>query len=183
MYADTAVPLNYFNPRSRKGSDYTGLQEIAEVYEFQSTLPQGERPADAAAESAGAAISIHAPARGATGIAYYCRRRGKISIHAPARGATMVTVQPINVMVYFNPRSRKGSDNVRGADTLFCLQFQSTLPQGERLNDAGYISGRVDFNPRSRKGSDSIANFSALSLSAFQSTLPQGERHLQTHTF
>ena len=55
-----------FNPRSRKGSDYS-----------RRYLPADDIP-----------ISIHAPARGATG-----RLRGryfadKISIHAPARGAT-----------------------------------------------------------------------------------------------
>ena len=77
---------------------------------------------------------------------------------------------------HFNPRSRKGSDEVdlpvelgggisihapaRGA-TAQChpqhkrRKFQSTLPQGERLREGVPVTreGR-DFNPRSRKGSD-----------------------------
>ena len=58
----------------------------------------------------------------------------------------------------FNPRSRKGSDK-RQADIAERIdQFQSTLPQGERLQRFG--SKHIilsDFNPRSRKGSDSEA--------------------------
>ena len=56
-----------------------------------------------------------------------------ISIHAPARGATTLErlqVQPEN----FNPRSREGSDQAINADTVANMQFQSTLPRGERLH-------------------------------------------------
>ena len=55
----------YFNPRSREGSDYVVRLWCHEY-----------------------AISIHAPARGATGTLLYCYKRNTISIHAPARGAT-----------------------------------------------------------------------------------------------
>ena len=54
----------------------------------------------------------------------------------------------------FNPRSRKGSDNIDGWDKR----------------------EYYDFNPRSRKGSDSDMAMTDMSDNAFQSTLPQGER-------
>ena len=98
---------------------------------FQSTLPQGERQKKRATNTA-LAVSIHAPARGAT---YYqfCNYGKKqfqstlpqgerhsfcpsdnsyieVSIHAPARGATSSVLTLNDTSLSFNPRSRKGSD-------------------------------------------------------------------------
>ena len=56
----------------------------------------------------------------------------------------------------FNPRSRKGSDQI--ADTYLYL-----MP---------------DFNPRSRKGSDALKYLRGFNRWLFQSTLPQGERRI-----
>ena len=144
---------------------------------FQSTLPQGERP-NAAREFTGYEfISIHAPARGATRnrrdiiafsrhISIHAPARGatmaiekdfdnnNISIHAPARGATrLVRLQQL-MHLYFNPRSRKGSDIEYYNALTKALQFQSTLPQGERHTTKKEL----------------------LCIQVFQSTLPQGER-------
>ena len=58
--------IDYFNPRSREGSDVYTEQEIA----------------------CNAYISIHAPARGATEHKLDIYMQLIISIHAPARGAT-----------------------------------------------------------------------------------------------
>ena len=55
---------------------------------------------------------------------------------------------------YFNPRSRKGSDESISLNGIVLDKFQSTLPQGERLNQCIGLPG----------------------LQLFQSTLPQGER-------
>ena len=55
-------------------------------------------------------ISIHAPARGATGLRMTYDKHMDISIHAPARGATSCAAGGAQTMSYFNPRSRKGSD-------------------------------------------------------------------------
>ena len=78
-----------------------------------------------------AKISIHAPARGATGEKVRDFTTQEISIHAPARGATV---------------SVEGVYPSGG--------FQSTLPRGERQIFSGCKSVRVHFNPRSREGSD-----------------------------
>ena len=145
-------------------------------------------------------VSIHAPARGATGQMETVEVDITVSIHAPARGAT----ERYHV--------------IGGRLSM----FQSTLPRGER---PGLGSGRLTlwvsihapargatpfipvslpvpqrFNPRSREGSDSIAEERSPILGrvsihapargatspgisrdaiawAFQSTLPRGERH------
>ena len=100
-------------------------------------------------------ISIHAPARGATRQAEEINRKIRISIHAPARGATALMFKSFTIVEDFNPRSRKGSDDysivvyqlkngisihapARGATADIRqnrknAEFQSTLPQGERL--------------------------------------------------
>ena len=100
-----------------------------------------------------------------------------ISIHAPARGAT-TSARPLWwTYYYFNPRSRKGSDQLSAGSNWQLAQFQSTLPQGERRGTrrcagrsrdisihapargattcrAIKMASRGYFNPRSRKGSD-----------------------------
>ena len=56
-------------------------------------------------------ISIHAPARGAThDLIQIAKIINGISIHAPARGATQNAPGNVPGKVYFNPRSREGSD-------------------------------------------------------------------------
>ena len=103
-------PDVYFNPRSREGSDLTG-----------STLADTTRK-----------ISIHAPAKGATvdqdKADYACH----ISIHAPAKGATSPVASSSTSSIYFNPRSREGSDICQPYLAMFLLTFQSTLPRRER---------------------------------------------------
>ena len=145
---------------------------------FQSTLPCGER----------LSTSLHR------------QTTGSISIHAPVWGATCIPAQPTQKNTHFNPRSRVGSDGsirvstakdgisihapVWGATILFfveskrCLQFQSTLPCGERrMNDqyhcndqqfqstlpcgerqrcTSMVRSSDNFNPRSRVGSDTM---------------------------
>ena len=62
----------------------------------------------------------------------------KISIHAPARGATEFPDFVLERLKDFNPRSRKGSDPDTEKIRTLLAEFQSTLPQGERLkNESG----------------------------------------------
>ncbi len=81
--------ISNFNPRSREGSDLEAELGIS-IW----------------------AISIHAPARGATVVPETCQKLERISIHAPARGATTAYLW----------KARQ-------------IKFQSTLPRGERLVD------------------------------------------------
>ena len=80
------------------------------------------------------------------------------------------------VFLYFNPRSRVGSDKDIFRENTWCYKFQSTLPRGERRGKRACQAAGRDFNPRSRVGSDqSNFKFSATKYK-FQSTLPRGER-------
>src|ERR1700733_3920920 len=120
-----------FYPRSRAGSDRKKLR-------MRMIL----------------SVSIHAPARGATGLNRGTRAVARVvSIHAPARGATWWT----------NP-------------TLHSPSFLSTLPRGERLEmvtnhflDAWFLSTL----PRGERPS---SNDGLRLMLEFLSTLPRGER-------
>ena len=102
----------------------------------------------------GKKISIHAPARGATGRHEYSAWLQDISIHAPARGATSERGQNAKEKDNFNPRSREGSDQ---------RSFKESKSSG-------------NFNPRSREGSDVLGMSIYHCSIKFQSTLPRGER-------
>ncbi len=152
-----SVRFSDFNPRSRTGSDVAQIADGV-VYAMISI----HAPARGATRSLGGletagGISIHAPARGATVFCFLCFSVVAISIHAPARGATpgmslylgghgiFQSTLPhgerrhimcqIKGEVYFNPRSRTGSD----------YRF---------LHSA--LGRKSDFNPRSRTGSDAV---------------------------
>ena len=100
-----------------------------------------------------------------------------ISIHAPARGATETRPKHHSTNRHFNPRSREGSD-VSGSTISFpSYRFQSTLPRGERPEpDTACYPDQHNFNPRSREGSDIFYGVPAFRGVLFQSTLPRGER-------
>ena len=164
-----------FNPRSREGSDHDRNRSVDSSVisihapargatcvlallldnfrQFQSTLPRGERLSLRFSRLVAILISIHAPARGATRPLFVLGHIWFISIHAPARGAT-----------------------VRHVSVYFDIQFQSTLPRGERRISSVLIMSTIYFNPRSREGSDAAKPQITYVVRRFQSTLPRGER-------
>ena len=169
-------PLSHFNPRSREGSDQGRAGAEIHWRGFQSTLPRGERHIGIHFPAHLVRISIHAPARGATGAVKSCGCLKKISIHAPARGATIFdlvshTGAPISIhapargatkIFQYYQADRKISIHApaRGATGYQCsvyfirFSFQSTLPRGERRSMQWRKSPCRNFNPRSREGSD-----------------------------
>ena len=102
--------LKNFNPRSREGSDLLARAELVKRD----------------------VISIHAPAKGATGKFAFTLQQVAISIHAPAKGATLRLISRSRRIDHFNPRSREGSDPLRRR----------------------FLQQHWHFNPRSREGSD-----------------------------
>ena len=64
------------------------LYHFCAAHIFQSTLPRRERPQSRPPPICFKAISIHAPAQGATFLSCKIFLSGVISIHAPAQGAT-----------------------------------------------------------------------------------------------
>jgi hypothetical protein len=122
------------------------------------------------------AVSIDAPARGATNPASQRQTAQGVSIHAPARGATTD-----------RPHQSDGADvsihaPARGATLRFAAEF--SLPavsiHAPARGATGGCCGRMVcagcFNPRSRTGSDSASWSRDSGGRLFQSTLPHGER-------
>ena len=121
-----------FNPRSRTGSD--SIQKVAAHLHY---------------------ISIHAPAQGATQIPGTSLIPFGISIHAPAQGATFHTSQGIMEKIYFNPRSRTGSDYPGGGVGIVDVHISIHAPA---------------------QGATALSKYRGRTCS-FQSTLPHRERH------
>ena len=103
-----------------------------------------------------------------------------VSIHAPARGATLHYTLNLFRLSGFNPRAREGRDFSGNSNATYPTVFQSTRPRGARpLNNflqplehivsihapargATYQTalngtGLVRFNPRAREGRDCIS--------------------------
>ena len=147
----------YFNSRSHAGSDLVSVVFVDASTRFQFTLPRGERlvqnslafepslfqftlprgerqTADCNHLSV-TLISIHAPTRGATAGPGVCAVRLPISIHAPTRGATAFAML-FSMVRNFNSRSHAGSDFRSKSATRLAMEFQFTLPRGERQEGA-----------------------------------------------
>ena len=101
-----------FNPRSREGSDQNGTIEIKVTGKFQSTLPRRERRKTPLLFLECYRISIHAPAKGATGREVYVAYGKNISIHAPAKGATCAKASNIEGIVISIHAPAKGATDV-----------------------------------------------------------------------
>ena len=119
-----------FNPRARAGRDM-------KLSGFTSLMPSFNPRARAGRDlctrevQRSIAVSIHAPARGATCSIFPMELRCWVSIHAPARGATRQSCG-------------KRKEGV----------FQSTRPRGARLGSHVGRERRECFNPRARAGRD-----------------------------
>ena len=128
------ISSNYFNPRSRGGSDAMVLRLSHRQFQFQSTLPRRERRLEGTRRE----------------------RQLKISIHAPAEGATFFLSYINFLKSDFNPRSRGGSDIIKYKGGRYMDNFNPRSRGGsDTYNHAKKSKGKY-FNPRSRGGSDAV---------------------------
>ncbi len=99
-----------FNPRARAGRDRRRRGQRGCRQEFQSTRPRGARRLHEGEKSSTRIVSIHAPARGATG--RYCVRPLHDSSFNPRARAGRDWVFPPSWFSHksFNPRARAGRD-------------------------------------------------------------------------
>ena len=128
---------------------------VQPLNQFQFTLPRGERLAGDALGLQPVAVSIHAPAWGATPTHTPPPHHPQVSIHAPAWGAT----QP-------PPRY-----------DIYKDMFQFTLPRGERPYQLGIEAADIAFQFTLPRGERQGVKIPSLTPSLFQFTLPRGERH------
>ena len=121
---------NSFNSRARKGRD--------------SGLICGGNARD---------VSIHAPARGATGISNTWRNEYLFQFTRPQgarhRGTDFSTTRSC-----FNSRARKGRDEIHFVHHCQHFLFQFTRPQGARQSACCSTTAWSCFNSRARKGRD-----------------------------
>ena len=124
-----------FNPRSRKGNDLVGQRGdrrgssvsihvpargttppwppgYPQIWRFQSTFPQGERPDTISQHRAGGNVSIHVPARGTTQLQQL--RQHLVNSFNPRsrKGNDRGALRSLGQNRCFNPRSRKGNDHI-----------------------------------------------------------------------
>ena len=70
------------------------------------------------------------------------------------KGVTHHVVLTVNLLFYFNPRSREGSDRIVPSRTMFRWNFNPRSREGSDQTVALVIGNYTNFNPRSREGSD-----------------------------
>ena len=122
--------------------------------QFQSTRPRGARRQTLAFGKVASAVSIHAPAWGATfRYVFPLCNLGQFQSTRP-RGARREIGGAFQGAPGFNPRARVGRDATRTGERPVLVWFQSTRPRGARRVVVG-VSGW---------------------LGAFQSTRPRGAR-------
>ena len=92
------------------GGDWNNHLFLIDLALFQSTPPHGGRRRWRDFMLVAQAVSIHAPAWGATVTAPTVKRAIDVSIHAPAWGATFSSVFSFPALLGFNPRPRMGGD-------------------------------------------------------------------------
>ena len=147
--------MAYFNLCSREGSDEREVRAGKDII-----------------------ISIHAPARGATGLLQVTKRNAiKFQSTLPRGERPTIRSHFLSFRCHFNPRSREGSDQMQ-AQKRAILQRISIHAPARGATVAGYAKmlTEEDFNPRSREGSDVNPLPRRGASIRFQSTLPRGER-------
>ena len=127
---------------------------------FQSTLPHGERHGTSAMSLRGIR-SFNPRSRTGSDKGIRCRRWvRRVSIHAPARGATGAGGRADGRIDRFNPRSRTGSDLSTTSSIQAGHGFNPRSRTGSDTRPMRSSRRSVaGFNPRSRTGSDRAVRF------------------------
>ena len=99
-----------FNPRAREGRDRFACRVTTAAWCFNPRAREGRDIMRASFNPSKLRVSIHAPARGATGVRHAESFVTAVSIHAPARGATRASGTVVATFTSFNPRAREGRD-------------------------------------------------------------------------
>ena len=144
---------------------------------FQSTFPQGERRDILLTVSGGHTVSIHVPARGTTLFASFWTAGIVVSIHVPARGTTRLEPAAGEKRLSFNPRSRKGNDEVR-LRSFSVHSVSIHVPARGTTCDICLVLQLVGVSIHvPARGTTAKRGLIKWHIIKFQSTFPQGERH------
>ncbi len=142
---------------------------------FQSTRPHGARLPAVAPVVEHVGVSIHAPARGATGFDGGQLQVLVVSIHAPARGATRNGIPRFDVGTFQSTRPH-GARRIESELRRLDAEFQSTRPHGARPNGLDFFQGNIVFQSTRPHGARRVDPQNAPLPTLFQSTRPHGAR-------
>ncbi len=124
------LSLQRFNPRARAGRDTGEISSFTLSSEFQSTRPRGARPKCPAGHGTFAMFQSTRP-RGARPKPPGRTPPGSaVSIHAPARGATAAWLSKNKEDARFNPRARAGRDPTREHSSVPQARFNPRARAG-----------------------------------------------------
>jgi len=104
-----------------------------------------------------------------------------VSIHAPARGATIWGAISTRWKVFQSTLPR-GERQINGRSCHLVTMFQSTLPRGERPWQFGKFLAMRTVSIHAPARGATQRRISTLTSSPFQSTLPRGERLRRGHS-
>ena len=172
---ESAASRRGFNSRARKGRDVRVLSERSPSDRFQFTRPQGARLDATGTPHYESEVSIHAPARGATGGAVVLYRVYQVSIHAPARGATVNWRTILWLRSCFNSRARKGRDTGTWPTLPQMNSFNSRARKGRDVQVGIITFAQVVSIHAPARGATTYGN-TRLHWTRFQFTRPQGAR-------
>ena len=126
-----------FNPRSRAGSDLSDMAPKLGSQQFQSALPRGERRG--CRRLAACFERFNPRSRAGSDPRLLARSHlGAVSIRAPARGATWPEATSFPPSIMFQSALPPGSNSRQPDRRRGPQMFQSALPRGERrpVNEA-----------------------------------------------
>ena len=168
-----------FNPRAREGRDPSFAAALELPRRFNPRAREGRDTDSAGRPPPSFAVSIHAPAKGATRNDAHFAAPLRVSIHAPAKGATRRATPRLPPSPRFNPRAREGRDPRHRGTQARPHQFQSTRPRRARLlvQEPPLRASRFQSTrPRRARLAGAFRDFLP---SPFQSTRPRrARRHL-----
>ena len=146
--------LRYFNPRSREGSDILCFLIWPDSLAFQSTLPRRERRDSIDTAVSSAAISIHAPAKGATTINQWSMPTNIFQSTLPRRERLWLSWGLIRVVKFQSTLPRRERLSARPVMQQLLRISIHAPAKGATFTGYSYFFQFNDFNPRSREGSD-----------------------------
>ena len=147
--------MKCFNPRTRVGCDAVLMPMALAAIWFQSTHPRGVRQELTGMAGNEQAVSIHAPAWGATHHDVAFRRCVQVSIHAPAWGATLHGLKKGHSLLLFqstHPRGVRRPERI--AQDVACYVSIHAPAWGATSLLSSRTSRYRCFNPRTRVGCD-----------------------------
>ncbi len=166
-----------FNPRPRMGGDAEGLRLAREPRAFQSTPPHGgRRRRGVSLEKSTVGFQSTPPHGGRPGVGVDGHRGEAVSIHAPAWGATSRRQEDRESHCGFNPRPRMGGDSHKPHQVRRTSRFNPRPRMGGDLGVFATVGRDVRVSIHAPAWGATRLSWTTGPRREFQSTPPHGGR-------